>query len=96
MTTQIDEVRSAFPRGWRIVVIGNTERYVSIGQHAKNVWRTSWDDGIQSCIGGAQEEASGRSQAGLRPPRNSAAAETESARPCRQESIAGHRGVAGC
>jgi hypothetical protein len=39
MTTQIDEVRSAFPRGWRIVVIGNTERYVSIGQHAKNVWR---------------------------------------------------------
>ena len=39
MTTQIDEVRGAFPRGGGIVVIGNTERYVSIGQHAKNVWR---------------------------------------------------------
>jgi Protein of unknown function (DUF1003) len=57
---------------------------------------TSLDGGIQSCIGGAQEGASGRSQAGLRPPRSPAAAETESARPCRQGSIAGPRGVAGC
>lgn len=57
---------------------------------------TNWDDGIQNCIGGAQEEVSGRSQAALRPPRSPAAAEKESARPCHQESIAGHRGVAGC
>ena len=39
MTTQIDEVSGAFPGGWRIVVIGNTERYVSIREHAKNIWR---------------------------------------------------------
>ena len=58
MPTQINEVSSALPWSWRIVVIGNTERYISIGQHAsKNVVaRTNWDDGIQSCIGGAQEE----------------------------------------
>ena len=57
---------------------------------------TNWDDGIQSCAGGAQEEVLGRSRAGPRPPRSPAAAERELARPCRQESIAGHRGVAGC
>ena len=39
MPTQIDEVSSALPWSWRIVVIGNTERYISICQHAKNVWR---------------------------------------------------------
>ena len=39
MATQINEVSGAFPWGWRIVVIANTERDVSIAQHAKNVWR---------------------------------------------------------
>ena len=39
MSAQIDEVSSAFPWRGRIMVIGNTERYVSVRQHAKNVWR---------------------------------------------------------
>ena len=39
MATQINEVSGAFPWGWRIVVIANTERDVSVAQHAKNVWR---------------------------------------------------------
>jgi hypothetical protein len=39
MSAQIDEVSSAFPGGGRIMVIGDTQRYVSIGQHAKNIWR---------------------------------------------------------
>jgi hypothetical protein len=37
--TQINEVSGAFPWGWRIVVIANTERDVSVAQHAKNVRR---------------------------------------------------------
>ena len=36
MSAQIDEVSSAFPWRGRVVVIGNTERYVSIRQRAKN------------------------------------------------------------
>ena len=39
MAAQIDEVRSAFPWRWRIMVIRNTKRYISIGQDSKNVWR---------------------------------------------------------
>ena len=39
MSAQIDEVSSAFPRGGRIMVIGDTQRDVSIREHAKNIWR---------------------------------------------------------
>src|ERR1700722_5658526 len=39
MSAQIDEVSSAFPWGGRIMMIGDTERYVSIREHAKNIWR---------------------------------------------------------
>ena len=39
MATQIDEVSGAFPWRWRIMVVGNAERYVSIGQNSKNVCR---------------------------------------------------------
>src|ERR1700679_352531 len=39
MSAQIDEVSSAFPGGGRIMVIGDTQRYVSIREHAKNIWR---------------------------------------------------------
>jgi hypothetical protein len=96
MATQIDEVSGAFPWRWRIMVVGNAERDVSIGQNSKNVCRVPWDDGIQSCIGAAPEGVSGKHRAGLRRPRNPVAAETELDRPCDQESIVGHRGVAGC
>jgi len=65
MATQIDEVGGAFPWRWRIMVVGNAERYVSIGQNSKNVYsRTNWDDGIQSCIGAAPEGVSGKHRAG--------------------------------
>src|ERR1700722_1773598 len=39
MTTQIDEVSSAFPGGGRIMVIGDKQNYVSIRENAKNIWR---------------------------------------------------------
>ena len=39
MATQIDEVGGAFPWRWRIMVVGNAERDVSIGQNSKNVCR---------------------------------------------------------
>jgi hypothetical protein len=58
VAAQIDEVSSALPWGGRIMVIGDTQRYVSIRQCLAH---TNWDDGIRSCIGGAQEEVSGES-----------------------------------
>jgi hypothetical protein len=36
---RIDEVGGAFPWRWRIVVVGNAERYVPIGQILESVWR---------------------------------------------------------
>ena len=39
MASKIDEVSGAFPWRWRIMVVGNAERYVSIGQDSQNIWR---------------------------------------------------------
>ena len=39
MAPQVDEVSSEFPWSGRIMVVGDAERYVSIRQHAKDLWR---------------------------------------------------------
>ena len=55
MATQINEVCGAFPWRWRIMVVGNAERYVSIGQNSKNVCRVPTGMTEFSCIGAARQ-----------------------------------------